>query len=339
MKIVGNTVGTTLPKPDWNQTEPEKGGFIKNKPSATDGATFTPSVDAEGNLSWTNNHDLPNPNPINIKGGTFTPSVDADGNLSWVNDKDLPNPDPVNIKGEDGDPGYTPVKGTDYYTEEDKEEMVGQVLDSIPKVTNVSTVKDVSTTTMTLTMNNGNTSTVVVNYGENGDPTKITVDGVEVTMEFIYNILYLYNKGDKCEAVHGGWVASTRKYATNAKKPTITWGENTMTAAITDTTLNFHSGCVETANGVDLTNFNKLTFVITGFTLSNSGGDASIQIGVTDDLVDDINFDRYERVNGKGTYELDISALSGLHDIVIYLKTDVGSGNTAKVVISEIKLE
>ena len=71
MKIVGNTVGTTLPKPDWNQTEPEKGGFIKNKPSATDGATFTPSVDAEGNLSWTNNHDLPNPNPININDKHF----------------------------------------------------------------------------------------------------------------------------------------------------------------------------------------------------------------------------------------------------------------------------
>ena len=73
--------------------------------------------------------------------------------------------------------------------------------------------------------------------------------------------------------------------------------------------------------------------------MSNSNGDASIQIGVTDNLVDEINFARYERVTGKGTYELDISTLSGLHDVVIYLKTDVGSGNTAKVIISEIKLE
>ena len=33
-----------------------------------DGATFTPSVDADGNLSWTNNRNLENPATVNIKG-------------------------------------------------------------------------------------------------------------------------------------------------------------------------------------------------------------------------------------------------------------------------------
>lgn len=33
-----------------------------------DGATFTPSVDADGNLSWTNNRNLENPPTVNIKG-------------------------------------------------------------------------------------------------------------------------------------------------------------------------------------------------------------------------------------------------------------------------------
>lgn len=33
-------------------------------------------------------------------GVTFTPSVSEEGILSWTNDGDLPNPDPVNIKGE-----------------------------------------------------------------------------------------------------------------------------------------------------------------------------------------------------------------------------------------------
>lgn len=36
-------------------------------------------------------------------GATFYPHVDNDGNLSWTNDKGLPNPDPVNIKGTKGD--------------------------------------------------------------------------------------------------------------------------------------------------------------------------------------------------------------------------------------------
>lgn len=37
-------------------------------------------------------------------GATFTPSVNINGELSWTNDKNLPNPNPINIKGEKGDP-------------------------------------------------------------------------------------------------------------------------------------------------------------------------------------------------------------------------------------------
>lgn len=40
-----------------------------------------------------------------IKGATFTPTVDDAGNISWVNDKNLPNPETINIKGPQGDPG------------------------------------------------------------------------------------------------------------------------------------------------------------------------------------------------------------------------------------------
>lgn len=38
-------------------------------------------------------------------GATFIPSVSADGIISWTNDRELPNPSPVNIKGEKGDKG------------------------------------------------------------------------------------------------------------------------------------------------------------------------------------------------------------------------------------------
>lgn len=38
-------------------------------------------------------------------GATFTPSVSSSGDLSWTNDKGLTNPDLVNIKGEKGDTG------------------------------------------------------------------------------------------------------------------------------------------------------------------------------------------------------------------------------------------
>lgn len=55
-------------------------------------------------------------------GATFIPSVSADGIISWTNDKELPNPEPVNIKGAKGD------KGDDYVlTEEDKKEIAEMV--------------------------------------------------------------------------------------------------------------------------------------------------------------------------------------------------------------------
>ena len=74
-------------------------------------------------------------------GATFIPSVSADGVISWTNDKGLPNPEPVNIKGvkgdkgdkgKDGADGYTPVKGKDYFTDADKSEMVSSVISQLP---------------------------------------------------------------------------------------------------------------------------------------------------------------------------------------------------------------
>ena len=35
------------------------------------------------------------------------------------------------LKGDKGDPGYTPVKGVDYFTEEDKDELISDVKDQI----------------------------------------------------------------------------------------------------------------------------------------------------------------------------------------------------------------
>ena len=44
-------------------------------------------------------------------GATFTPAVDSAGNLSWSNDKGLANPNTVNIKGDKGDAGAKGDKG------------------------------------------------------------------------------------------------------------------------------------------------------------------------------------------------------------------------------------
>ena len=120
------------------------------------GTTFTPSVSAAGDLSWTNDGGKANPAPVNLKGPqgdtgptgpqgatgpqgetgpagpdgapgkdgspgkdgapgaagtTFTPSVSAAGDLSWTNDGGKANPAPVNLKGPQGDTGPTGPQG------------------------------------------------------------------------------------------------------------------------------------------------------------------------------------------------------------------------------------
>jgi hypothetical protein len=88
------------------------------------GTSYIPHVDENGNLSWSNNDGKENPQPVNIrgeKGGIFTPTIDEDCNLSWSNDAGLENPQSVNLK---------PIAGKDFFTEEDKQEIVQQVRDS-----------------------------------------------------------------------------------------------------------------------------------------------------------------------------------------------------------------
>lgn len=72
-------------------------------------------------------------------GVTFTPNVDADGNISWTNDGNLPNPDTVNIRGPKGDPGQsTIVKTAAEWASDNTVLAVGQFgYDSTNKITKI----------------------------------------------------------------------------------------------------------------------------------------------------------------------------------------------------------
>lgn len=66
----------------------------------TDGETFQQKYDA-GELTG----------PAGANGATFTPTVDSSGNLSWSNDSGLANPETVNIRGPQGLKGDTGAQG------------------------------------------------------------------------------------------------------------------------------------------------------------------------------------------------------------------------------------
>ena len=99
-------------------------------PRGATGYTYTPKVDTDGNLSWTNNGNLVNPTTVNIKGPKgdkgdtgltgdkgetgyyFQPHIDEYYNLSWTNNGGLENPELINIKGPKGDKGNTGTAAT-----------------------------------------------------------------------------------------------------------------------------------------------------------------------------------------------------------------------------------
>lgn len=119
------------------------------------GATFYPSVSTDGTLSWTNDKGLENPEPVNIKGeqgiqgpqgiqGEIGPQGPK-GDTGPTGPQGLQGPvgpqgeagpqgeqGPQGIQGPQGQDGYTPIKGTDYWTEADKQEIVQDVLSSLP---------------------------------------------------------------------------------------------------------------------------------------------------------------------------------------------------------------
>lgn len=123
------------------------------------GATFIPSVSAEGVISWTNDRELPNPAPVNIKGAKGDKGERGEQGIQGIqgakgekgdtgaagkngtNGKDGYTPvkgvdyfDGTNGRdGKDGEDGYTPVKGKDYFTDADKQEMVNSVISALPK--------------------------------------------------------------------------------------------------------------------------------------------------------------------------------------------------------------
>lgn len=72
-----------------------------------DGATFTPSVDADGNLSWTNDKGRTNPDTVNIKG--YSPSIlvrEIEGGRQLII-TDSRQSQTIDVM--DGEDGYSPV--------------------------------------------------------------------------------------------------------------------------------------------------------------------------------------------------------------------------------------
>lgn len=87
----------------------EQGGGSGGAGAGEDGGYYSPAVSQTSE------------NTMRVE---FTPSKDG---MEEVSAQDITLP-----AGQDGSPGYTPIKGTDYWTDEDKAEIVTDVLAALP---------------------------------------------------------------------------------------------------------------------------------------------------------------------------------------------------------------
>ena len=259
MKIVGNTVSTTLPKPSFDQTDPNKGDYILGDRSFTKGD----------------------------KGDKGDP-------------------------GADGKDGYTPVKGTDYYTEEEKQEMVASVLAAIPQAVSVHTKQEGDTYTMTVTLDDGSSSTSVITV-ENGLPVKLVTDGVELPLTW--------------EAVDTG--EETQETVLFGQGSTAVWVNRGTGAAVTEAVLSgtspSHGAFGEyfhTQSKIDLTAYSKLKVHVTAAATGSSC------LAVMEALSDSYTgMDKYQTFAAAGTAELDVADCAGEYYVAVIAGGDAAGAS------------
>ena len=122
-KIIGITVGSPLPKPNLKQDDPTKGDYVKGKDIIP---TKVSQLENDSNYVGTSE----------LQPAVNNALEQAKTSGEFKGDK--------GDKGDTGDTGaagadgYTPVKGVDYFTEEDKTEMVNAVLAALPSAEEVA---------------------------------------------------------------------------------------------------------------------------------------------------------------------------------------------------------
>ena len=344
MKIYGTTVGTTLPKPSWAQSNPKKGDYIKDKPTEQETVRGYSAYQVacmngfEGTEAEWLDSLKGKPGEDGAQGPQGPAGADGPQGPQGPAGAD-------GAKGADGAPGadgYTPQKGVDYYTDEDKAELVAEVLAEVPvtvtedgytdieglrQPTAISAVKDGNTITMTVTLEGGETSESVVTLDDSGYPIKVVTDGAECALNWdgfeeatedegadepAEGATYFYNAGDACEDITGGWEA------VNANG-SLTMGESAMT--IFGVAENVYCElCLRTASKIDLTDYTRISFKLKYDGLIDSEY-AAVGVTAADTFESKSTFPVSAVIQESAevmTYEVDVSGITGSYYVALF---------------------
>ena len=191
-------------------------------------------------------------------------------------------------------------------------------------------------TTLTAPDSSGRYTFVVPSAGTwtvtstNGEFTKtetvaITTNGQNESVELLYR-LYLFNDGEVCESVTGGWLASglCAEPTTENVTPTIDTSSGMMVVTTRVASKNTEGCSIITNNAIDLTPYNKLRFDV------ENANAYKLYAGTKGAKTGDYT---YTMMNNTalvtGTNEIDISSVSGSHVIAVCFVSSNGSSASA----------
>ena len=156
-------------------------------------------------------------------------------------------------------------------------------------------------------------------------------------VQFSYTIVYLYNKGDLCTDITGGWKATAWAFSSKegGKAPTVNYKDTYVNLSINGGGHNY-SGIFEPINKIDLTGVKTILFKLNSVS-STSTQYTLVTCGVFNRSQP--QFEGISRVNIElnktdVSTPVDVSNLSGVQNVGVYIR----SYGTVSVDLSEIQL-
>lgn len=197
-----------------------------------------------------------------------------------------------------------------------------------------------STKTWTATVNSTGTYTVTATATDGSGKSKsttvsITTDGQSESVTLNYSLM-LYNAGDECTDVTGGWVADAKGSSDggwNLVKPTLTKNSDSMTVAMPTYEGN---GCVHMTKSVDMSEYTTLKATISDFS-GGSNTDGHDYISIYKQGANPFDgYAVYKKITKADTFSLAVDSLNEEYNVAFGC---ANNGITTQYTITKVWLE
>lgn len=161
--------------------------------------------------------------------------------------------------------------------------------------------------------------------------TVLISENAEYDLELSYGF-YLYNNGDQCTAVTGGWSYAAFLSTSNYSAGTLDTAYNGTTCYLSANGVNKQISAV-TVNKIDVTDYNALRIEVSDYTFAGSGYK---ELDLVSSRGDVSSYAAQVRIESTGTFTVDVSSITGSYYIGLYLNS--GSAGSCAIGFTKMYL-